>query len=105
MVAARCAGRWQVGEIVFLLSRHPVFADEPSLVPRAIAPWRFIVERPNSRSRSRKRSDCQLPILRKIRIEIGALEPAAHGVLGKFSKMTTPAAFQTVVEIVRDSTV
>src|SRR5436309_11237627 len=23
----------QVGEIVFLLSRHPVFADEPSLVP------------------------------------------------------------------------
>src|SRR5438445_4556616 len=24
--------RWQVGEIVFLLSRHPVFADEPSLV-------------------------------------------------------------------------
>src|SRR5215813_11943955 len=22
---------WQVGEIVFLLSRHPVFADEPSL--------------------------------------------------------------------------
>src|SRR5258706_15201069 len=25
--------RWQVGEIVFLLSRHPVFADEPSLVP------------------------------------------------------------------------
>jgi hypothetical protein len=43
--------------------------------------------------------------LRKIRIEIGTLEPAAHGVLGKFSKMTTPAAFQTVVEIVRDSTV
>ena len=25
--------RRQVGEIVFLLSRHPVFADEPSLVP------------------------------------------------------------------------
>src|SRR5262249_976084 len=25
---------WQVGEIVFLLSRHPMFADEPSLVPR-----------------------------------------------------------------------
>ena len=24
----------QVGEIVFLLSRHPVFADKPSLVPR-----------------------------------------------------------------------
>src|SRR5262249_29433961 len=24
---------WQVGEIVFLLSRHPMFADEPSLVP------------------------------------------------------------------------
>src|SRR5215207_6035790 len=24
----------QVGEIVFLFSRHPVFADEPSLVPR-----------------------------------------------------------------------
>ena len=24
----------QVGEIVFLLSRHPVFADEPGLVPR-----------------------------------------------------------------------
>ena len=23
----------QVGEIVFLLSRHPVFADKPSLVP------------------------------------------------------------------------
>jgi hypothetical protein len=23
----------QVGEIVFLLSRHPVFADEPSLLP------------------------------------------------------------------------
>jgi hypothetical protein len=23
----------QVGEIVFLLSRHPVFADEPSLPP------------------------------------------------------------------------
>ena len=23
----------QVGEIIFLLSRHPVFADEPSLVP------------------------------------------------------------------------
>src|SRR5262249_59589459 len=40
-----CGGNWgppealsvgvrrQVGEIVFLLSRHPVFADEPSLVP------------------------------------------------------------------------
>ena len=26
--------RGQVGEIVFLLSRRPVFADEPSLVPR-----------------------------------------------------------------------
>src|SRR6187549_2095750 len=26
--------RRQVGEIVFLLPRHPVFADEPSLVPR-----------------------------------------------------------------------
>ena len=26
--------RRQVGEIVFLLSRHPVFADEPSLLPR-----------------------------------------------------------------------
>ena len=26
--------RWQVGEIVFLLSRHPVFADEPSLIAR-----------------------------------------------------------------------
>src|SRR5512132_270740 len=25
--------RRQVGEIVFLLSRHPVFADEPSLLP------------------------------------------------------------------------
>src|SRR5262245_7137692 len=25
--------RRQVGEIVFLLSRHPVFADKPSLVP------------------------------------------------------------------------
>ena len=25
--------RRQVGEIIFLLSRHPVFADEPSLVP------------------------------------------------------------------------
>ena len=25
--------RWQVVEIVFLLSRHPVFADKPSLVP------------------------------------------------------------------------
>src|SRR6266498_349331 len=24
----------QVGEIIFLLSRHPVFADKPSLVPR-----------------------------------------------------------------------
>src|ERR1700736_3569774 len=24
----------QVGEIVFLLSRHPVFADQPSLIPR-----------------------------------------------------------------------
>jgi hypothetical protein len=35
MVAAKGAQvrlRWQVGEIVFLLSRHPVFADEPSLV-------------------------------------------------------------------------
>ena len=27
--------RRQVGEMVFLLSRHPVFADEPSLPPRA----------------------------------------------------------------------
>ena len=26
--------RRQVGEIVFLLSRHPVFADEPSLIAR-----------------------------------------------------------------------
>ena len=25
--------RRQVGKIVFLLSRHPVFADKPSLVP------------------------------------------------------------------------
>jgi hypothetical protein len=25
--------RRQVGEIVFLLSRHPVFADKPSLAP------------------------------------------------------------------------
>ena len=25
--------RRQVGEIIFLLSRHPVFADKPSLVP------------------------------------------------------------------------
>ena len=25
--------RRQVGEIVFLLSRHPMFADEPSLIP------------------------------------------------------------------------
>ena len=25
---------WQVGKIVFLLSRHPVFADESGLVPR-----------------------------------------------------------------------
>ena len=25
---------WQVGEIVFLLSRHPMFADEPSLIAR-----------------------------------------------------------------------
>jgi len=25
--------RRQVGEIVFLLSRHPVFADKPSLIP------------------------------------------------------------------------
>ena len=24
--------RWQVGEIVFLLTRHPVFADEPGFV-------------------------------------------------------------------------
>ena len=30
--AAQVARRWQVGEIVFLLPRHPVFADEPSLV-------------------------------------------------------------------------
>src|SRR5215472_2734666 len=36
--------RWQVGEIVFLLSRHPVFADEPSLVAgqmlSSIGSWR-----------------------------------------------------------------
>ena len=31
---ALIALRWQVGEIVFLVSRHPVFADDPSLVPR-----------------------------------------------------------------------
>jgi hypothetical protein len=44
--------------------------------------------------------------IEEIRIEIGALEPAAQTAFwGKFSKMTTPAAFQTVVEIVRDSTV
>ena len=30
--------RRQVGEIVFLLSRHPVFADEPSLIP-----WQMLV--------------------------------------------------------------
>ena len=35
MVAAAQVGvRRQVGEIVFLLSRQPVFADEPSLIPR-----------------------------------------------------------------------
>src|SRR5258707_13536582 len=36
MVAAkvrRSVFAGQVGEIVFLLSRHPVFADEPSLIP------------------------------------------------------------------------
>ena len=31
--AAQVGRRWQVGEIVLLLSRHPVFADEPGLVP------------------------------------------------------------------------
>jgi hypothetical protein len=25
--------RWKVGEVVLLLSRQPVFADEPSLIP------------------------------------------------------------------------
>ena len=30
---AQVSRRRQVGEIVFLLSRHPVFADEPSRVP------------------------------------------------------------------------
>ena len=30
---AKVGFRRQVGEIVFLLSRHPVFADKPSLVP------------------------------------------------------------------------
>src|SRR5215831_5336995 len=30
--------RRQVGEIVFLLSRHPVFADEPNLIP-----WQMLV--------------------------------------------------------------
>ena len=29
--------RRQVGEVVFFLSRHPMFADEPSLVARQIA--------------------------------------------------------------------
>ena len=31
--SAQVGLRRQVGEIVFLLSRHPVFADEPGLVP------------------------------------------------------------------------
>src|SRR5262249_29751313 len=31
---AQVSLRGQIGEIVFSLSRHPVFADEPSLVPR-----------------------------------------------------------------------
>ena len=31
---AQVCPRRQVGEIVFLLSRQPVFADEPGLVPR-----------------------------------------------------------------------
>jgi hypothetical protein len=31
--AAQVGRRWEVGEIVLSLSRHPVFADEPGLVP------------------------------------------------------------------------
>jgi hypothetical protein len=31
-LGAQVGLRWQVGEIVFLLSRNPVFADEPSAV-------------------------------------------------------------------------
>src|SRR5262249_34422565 len=33
-LGAQASLRRQIGEIVFSLSRHPVFADEPSLVPR-----------------------------------------------------------------------
>src|SRR6202043_1370086 len=32
--AAQVHSGWQVGKIVFLLSRYAVLADEPSLVPR-----------------------------------------------------------------------
>ena len=35
---AQVGRRRQVGEIVFFLSRHPAFADEPSLVSRQMDP-------------------------------------------------------------------
>jgi len=31
--AAQVGRRWQIGEIVLFLSRHPVFADEPGHIP------------------------------------------------------------------------
>ena len=49
--------RRQVGEIEFLLSRHPVFADEPGLVPRQMLltlvpdPLRWSVGRAHTHSR------------------------------------------------------
>src|SRR6266436_2834139 len=46
----------QVGEVVFLLSRHPVFADQPSLLPRQMLltlvpnPLRWSVGNPHTNS-------------------------------------------------------
>jgi len=51
--------RRQVGEIVFLLSRHPVFADEPSLVAGQSRPLSI-----ECQERAADGDDCALQLAR-----------------------------------------